>query len=167
MFNQARNAKIIESIGVNGLIYLELQPNQILNEIYLEPDNVISDILYGDRTLIYSFYNSSNNNTISLTISSAEDTHNAYSKIKAHATDLEWRQYFIKQALIKPGVDKIKVSDPVIRELMTVDQVADYLQVKKKTVQNWTSKGKIPCCHIGGSVRYRKSEIDKELGKNK
>jgi len=167
LFNEARNAKIIESIGRNGLLYLELQPNQILNEIYLEPYNIISDILYGDGTLIYSFYNSSDDYTISITISKTEDTHNAFSKIKAHATDLEWRQYFIKQAMIKPGVKNIPISDPVIRELMSVDQLADYLQVKKKTIQNWTSKGVIPSCHIGGSVRYRKSEIDRELQKKK
>ena len=67
----------------------------------------------------------------------------------------------------EPGVRKIQQPDPTIRELMNADQVADYLQVKKKTIQNWTSDGKIPFCHIGGSVRYRKSEIDEELSKKK
>jgi len=167
LFNKAQNAKIIEQIGDQGLLYLELQTNQVLNEIYVEPDSVLSDILYGVDNLIYSFYNASGNNTVALTISVTEDIHNAYSKIKAHSKDLEWRQYFLKQALIKPGVKSIRKADSVIRELMTVDQVADFLQVKKKTIQNWTSKGEIPCCHIGGSVRYRKSEIDRELQKKK
>lgn len=167
LFNQAGNTKIIETIGEHGLLYLELQSGQFLNEIFVEPDNVFSDIIYGKKSLIYSFYNSSGNETISLSLSSAKDTHNAYSKIKAHSTDLEWRQYFIKQAMIKPGINKIQISDPVIRELMTVDQVADYLQLKKKTIQNWTSNDKIPYCHIGGTVRYRKLEIDRVLDSKK
>ena len=69
--------------------------------------------------------------------------------------------------MIKPGINKIQISDPVIRELMTVDQVADYLQLKKKTIQNLTSNGKIPYCHIGGTVRYRKLEIDRVLDSKK
>ncbi len=68
---------------------------------------------------------------------------------------------------VKPGINKIQISDPVIRELMTVDQVADYLQLKKKTIQNLTSNGKIPYCHIGGTVRYRKLEIDRVLDSKK
>ena len=49
---------------------------------------------------------------------------------------------------------------------MTVEQVADYLQVKKKTIQNWTSLVKIPVCYISGIARYKKSEIDNKLSTN-
>jgi len=165
LFNKAKNSKIIEEIGQQGLLYLELQKGYLLNEIIVEPDSVSVDIYYGNETLVYGFYNVGANKVIALTLSIVEDTHNAYSKIKAHSIDLEWRQYFVRQALLNPGVKKIQVSDPIIRELMTQVQLADYMQVSKKTIQNWTSEGKIPSCHLGGTVRYRKSEIDKELNK--
>ena len=167
LFNSAGNTKIIDDVGSLGLLYLELKPNMVLNEIFVEPDEIVVDIYYGDSALIYSFYNPGNSNTISLNLSVTIDAHNAYSKIKAHSSDLEWRQYFIRQAMVKPGVQKIVASDPIIRDLMTVDQVADYIQVKKKTIQNWASSGRIPCCHIGGTVRYRKSEIDSVMESKK
>ena len=167
LFNGAGNTRIVEQIGGIGLLYLELQPELVLNEIFVEPDDIVVDVYYGTNALIYGFYNASDSNVISLNLSITSDIHNAFSKIKSHSTDLEWRQYFIRQAMVKPGVRKIQQPDPTIRELMNADQVADYLQVKKKTIQNWTSDGKIPFCHIGGSVRYRKSEIDEELSKKK
>lgn len=105
-----------------------------MNEIFVEPDSVSVYIYYGNETLVYGFYNVGTNNVIALTLSVTYDIHNAYSKIKAHAIDLEWRQYFVRQALLKPGVKKFHSSDPVIRELMTQDQVADYLQVAKNVL---------------------------------
>jgi len=165
LFNKAGNAKIIEDIGQNGLLYLELKKGAILNEIFVEPDSIFTDVRYGNDSLIYSFYNSGANDHISLSLSVELDNQNAYLKIKANKTDLEWRQYFIKKALRKPNVQQVDKSNPIIRELMTADQVAEYLQVKKKTIQNWTSKGTIPHCHIGGTVRYKKNEIDRELSK--
>jgi excisionase family DNA binding protein len=48
---------------------------------------------------------------------------------------------------------------------MTAVQAADYLQVKEKTIRNWTSQGKIPSVKISGIVRYKKSEIDKVMEK--
>ena len=50
-------------------------------------------------------------------------------------------------------------------EIMTAEQVAFLLQVEEKTIRNWTSLGKIPCRHIGGTVRYMKSEIDEFMKK--
>ncbi len=45
---------------------------------------------------------------------------------------------------------------------MNQDQLADYLQVTKKTIQNWTANRIIPFEKIPstGLVRYRKNEID-------
>lgn len=50
-------------------------------------------------------------------------------------------------------------------ENMTAVQAADYLQVKEKTIRNWTSQVKIPSVKISGIVRYKKSEIDKVMEK--
>ncbi len=44
--------------------------------------------------------------------------------------------------------------------LMTIDEVADYLRVKKRTVYDWVKKGKIPAMKTVGLWRFRKDRID-------
>ena len=53
-------------------------------------------------------------------------------------------------------------SSTVHSELMNQGHIADYLQVSKKTTQNWTTNGIIPFEKIPRTkeVRYRKSAID-------
>jgi len=48
---------------------------------------------------------------------------------------------------------------------MNQDQFAEYLQVTKKTIQNWTADRIIPFERIPGTreARYRKSDIDAQL----
>ena len=48
--------------------------------------------------------------------------------------------------------------------LMTIDEVADYLRVKKRTVYDWVKKGKIPAIKAVGLWRFRKDRIDQWLG---
>jgi excisionase family DNA binding protein len=165
IFNSVGNAKIIEKIGPKGLLYISLRPNQVLSKIYVEPSSIDIDIYYGEDSLIYSFYNGGDSDLIALTLSVSDDSENVFSKIKANSNDIEWRKYFIKKATNFPS----SITNPEklqIREYMTVEQVADYLQVKKKTIQNWTSLGKIPVCYISGIERYKKSEIDNKLTTN-
>ena len=71
LFNGAGNTRIVEQIGGIGLLYLELQPELVLNEIFVEPDDIVVDVYYGANTLIYGFYNASDSNVISLNISKA------------------------------------------------------------------------------------------------
>ena len=47
--------------------------------------------------------------------------------------------------------------------LMTIDEVADYLRVKKRTVYDWVKKGKIPAVKTVGLWRFRKDRIDSWL----
>jgi len=47
--------------------------------------------------------------------------------------------------------------------LMTIDEVADYLRVKKRTVYDWVKKGKIPAMKTVGLWRFRKDRIDSWL----
>jgi excisionase family DNA binding protein len=44
--------------------------------------------------------------------------------------------------------------------LMTIDDVAEYLRVKKRTVYDWVKKGKIPAMKTVGLWRFRKDRID-------
>jgi len=54
---------------------------------------------------------------------------------------------------------------PIPRDrLLTVEEVARYLQVKPKTVYNWVSLGLIPCIRKGnGLVRFQLNKVDKWL----
>ena len=45
-------------------------------------------------------------------------------------------------------------------DIMTMKEVADYLKLNEKTAYRLTSGGKIPAFKVGGSWRFRKSEID-------
>lgn len=113
--------------------------------------------------LIYSFYNPTRRSSITISCKIIEDTDNTYSKIYSNPDDLYWRQYFIKQAQPQP-TGTLQTISPV-RELMNQDQLAEYLQVKKKTIQNWTAEKKIPFEKIPETkeVRYRKADIDEIL----
>ena len=50
-----------------------------------------------------------------------------------------------------------------LEELMTIDEVASYLRVKKRTVYEWLKKGKIPAIKTVGQWRFKKSKINSWL----
>jgi len=43
---------------------------------------------------------------------------------------------------------------------LTVKQVAEYLQVNKRTIYKLAQTGKIPCFKVAGTWRFWKREID-------
>ncbi|MCD4781659.1 MAG: helix-turn-helix domain-containing protein [Candidatus Omnitrophica bacterium] len=49
------------------------------------------------------------------------------------------------------------------KELLTVDEIADYLRVKKRTIYDWVKKGKIPAIKTVGQWRFKKDRIDSWL----
>lgn len=46
-------------------------------------------------------------------------------------------------------------------DIMTIKEVAEYLILTEKTAYRLAAEGKIPGFKVGGSWRFRKSEIDK------
>jgi len=46
-------------------------------------------------------------------------------------------------------------------ELMTIEEVANYLRVSERTVYDWANKGEIPCGKLGTNWRFKRSEIEK------
>ncbi|WP_298342230.1 helix-turn-helix domain-containing protein [uncultured Algibacter sp.] len=48
-------------------------------------------------------------------------------------------------------------------ELMTRQEVADYLKINITTLWNWTKKGKLNSYGIGYRVYYKRSEIENTL----
>lgn len=48
-------------------------------------------------------------------------------------------------------------------ELMTTDELAEYLRVDRITIYRYLKEGKIPALRIGGRWRFRRSDIDEWL----
>ncbi len=48
-------------------------------------------------------------------------------------------------------------------EILTVQEVADYLKVSRTTVWRWCNEGKLPAIKIGGGWRIQRSEMEKVL----
>jgi len=46
------------------------------------------------------------------------------------------------------------------REIMTVEEVAQYLRLKPQTIYKWAQDGIIPAAKFGKEWRFRKSLID-------
>ena len=120
--------KLIPEVGPKGIYYLELRPGYKLKQLIVEPEDVVVDIYIGAKdTLIYSFYNPTRRNHISITASSEKDKDNIYAKLKSDLTDIYWRQYFVRVAI---DIVDIKKGDTKISENMTAEEVANYLNVK-------------------------------------
>ncbi|MDP8212523.1 MAG: helix-turn-helix domain-containing protein [Candidatus Zapsychrus exili] len=52
------------------------------------------------------------------------------------------------------------------QELMTIDEVADYLRVKRRTIYEWVKMRKIPAIKTVGQWRFKKEKIDAWLDSN-
>lgn len=44
--------------------------------------------------------------------------------------------------------------------LMTIQQAAEYLQIKSKTLYAWAESGEIPHYKIGRLIRFKKTDLD-------
>jgi len=44
--------------------------------------------------------------------------------------------------------------------LMTIDDLADYLKVSRRTIYEWLKQNKIPAVKLVGQWRFRKEKID-------
>jgi excisionase family DNA binding protein len=49
---------------------------------------------------------------------------------------------------------------PRYPEVMTIEQVADYLHLHKQVVYRHVKRGNIPASRIGATIRFKKSVID-------
>ena len=45
-------------------------------------------------------------------------------------------------------------------KLMTIDDLSEYLQVKKRTLYDWVKKGRIPAIKTIGQWRFQREQID-------
>lgn len=47
-----------------------------------------------------------------------------------------------------------------MNEIMTIEEVADYLRVSERTIYEWVQKGEIPGGKIGTSWRFKRSDVE-------
>jgi len=45
-------------------------------------------------------------------------------------------------------------------EILTIEEVAQYLRVSERTVYDWAHRGEIPCGKIGTTWRFRRAEVE-------
>lgn len=45
-------------------------------------------------------------------------------------------------------------------QIMTLEEVAQYLRVSDRTVYDWANKGEIPCGKLGTSWRFKRAEVE-------
>lgn len=48
----------------------------------------------------------------------------------------------------------------VYEQLMTIEEVAEYLRVKRRTIYDWVKKGKIPAVKTVGQWRFQREKIN-------
>jgi excisionase family DNA binding protein len=51
-------------------------------------------------------------------------------------------------------------------EILTLEEVAAYLKAGKRTVYRLAQKGEIPAFKLGGTWRFRQSELDSWIAKS-
>jgi excisionase family DNA binding protein len=61
--------------------------------------------------------------------------------------------------------DRISKNDLKVNRLLTVQEIADYLQVRPSTIYQWTHQGFIPHVKLGNRIRFRLSQVDRWLEK--
>ena len=54
-----------------------------------------------------------------------------------------------------------KVTAPAADEIFTLDEVAAFLKAGKRTVYRLAQSGEIPAFKLGGTWRFRRSELDR------
>jgi len=169
LFNEKGLAKLIPEVGPKGMYYLELRPGHKLRQLIVEPDDVVTDIYIGQKdTLIYCFYNPTRRKFISITAAIEKDTEGVYSQIKAEPEDLIWRQYYVKRAF-QSSSESMKENTKVqkfTKEILTSDEAANFLRMSKKTLQNYSSQGKVKSLK-GGKFRLKDLEEFLEQKKKK
>lgn len=49
-------------------------------------------------------------------------------------------------------------------DIMTPEEVAEQLKVRKETVYRWVKSGQLPATHIGRQIRFRPEDVAKFVG---
>lgn len=56
-----------------------------------------------------------------------------------------------------------RIQEPTSQPWINKRQAAEHCHVSVRTIDNWISKGVIPCVRIGRSLRFRACDLDEAL----
>lgn len=54
----------------------------------------------------------------------------------------------------------VLIMNDLHEKLMTIEDLSEYLQVKKRTLYDWVKKGRIPAIKTIGQWRFQREQID-------
>lgn len=57
-------------------------------------------------------------------------------------------------------INNMEEKERTPEKLMTLQEVADYLQIKERTIYQWAQLGKIPGFKLGNIWRFKREDID-------
>ena len=57
------------------------------------------------------------------------------------------------------------MSDSLLTELMTADQVAELLQMRRSTVEDYARRGLLPSLKLGRHRRFVRSDVEAAIGR--
>src|SRR5215207_5912236 len=60
----------------------------------------------------------------------------------------------------RPGEMRMDPSSPVGKELLSADDVAQYLELEPVTIYRWCRDGRLPCMKLGKVWRIRRAALD-------
>lgn len=168
LINNNRFNQIV-NVGPYGVYRLVLRENVSLSDLELEPHETKVDVTLArniGNNLFYVFYNGTGSESIIIKAKAIKDEGEYCQKLREQIDDSAWREYLVKLAMKKKSSATIK-SKKKSSDMMTAAEVADYLGLAEKTIRNWTNSNKIPTIKMGGSARYKKSDIDEYIEKSR
>lgn len=56
-----------------------------------------------------------------------------------------------------------EIKEVIMAKLIDIDELADYLRLRKQTIYNWLHQGKISGIKVGGVWRFERKEVDRWL----
>ncbi len=54
-----------------------------------------------------------------------------------------------------------------LEQIMTLQEVSEYLKIKERTIYGWVTCGKIPAFKLGNAWRFRRSELEEWIDKKR
>jgi len=106
--NEAGIGSINCNIGKNGLFHLILPEGKIIDQLILSKSEIDLNIYFSEKSLLYSFYNPTEVETLFLDIKIADDERKVYHTIKSNPKDITFPSNEIDRIINSSNQKQIK-----------------------------------------------------------
>jgi len=149
LFNQSRIAEINLPLGNNGLYYLILRNDYMLQNVVTEPKSLVQNIFTNEnkdpkyKGFIYSFYNNTGISNIRVMAELVEMNYSYYNQLKANGNRLDVRVFLLER--MKINLDNYPDADTTISFIESFDkngiswEVKVVTKDKSGTIQEFTA----------------------------